>query len=62
MVMTDIERRGRSDDRGDIMYEMRFTQAGRPGESSIPTQLVWDVPIETRQVPIHAEFHDLPLP
>jgi hypothetical protein len=65
LTLDDVESRSRDEDeaRGNIQYTMTYTQeAGARGQPGQPAQLIWEVPVQTRQIQIVGEFRDLPLP
>jgi hypothetical protein len=61
-----LERRGMSGqgDAGQMTFHLLFAAGRRPGaeQTGDPSRLVWDVPVETKPVPLQFEFRDLPMP
>jgi hypothetical protein len=61
-----LERRGMSGQgAGNQMnFQLLFAAPLRPGsgQTGDPSKLIWDVPVETKPVPVQFEFRDLPMP
>ena len=43
-------------------YRYNFNRFGGEARIGQPAKLIWDIPIETKEVAVPIEFRDLPIP